>query len=57
MTLYDAKGTNSNCDTMITDPNQIVNDLKNIGFKNITYKIREPFSDQHQNWIFLRCEK
>jgi ubiquinone/menaquinone biosynthesis C-methylase UbiE len=54
---YDAEGTNSACDTIISNPEQIVNDLKDIGFKNITYEIKDAFEDIHQNWIFVRCVK
>jgi ubiquinone/menaquinone biosynthesis C-methylase UbiE len=52
--FYEATGTNSNCDNYISDPNQIVNDLKEIGFKNISYEIRPPFSSGHQYWIFIK---
>jgi hypothetical protein len=37
---YDATSTNSGCDVRVEDPNDLINDLDNIGFKNITYQIR-----------------
>lgn len=55
---YDADGTNSKCDCLITDPNnQIIKDLEKIGFKNISYSIEKPFSSGHQNWIYIKCYK
>ena len=55
---YDAKGTNSMCDTRVDRPEDIVDDLQKIGFKNITYKILPSFScDAVNEWIYVRCEK
>jgi ubiquinone/menaquinone biosynthesis C-methylase UbiE len=54
---YDATGTNSICDVRITDPNNIIEDLTEIGFKNITYTIRPAWDGPHDEWIFVRAEK
>jgi ubiquinone/menaquinone biosynthesis C-methylase UbiE len=54
---YDATSTNSGCDVRVEDPNDIINDLKNIGFKNITYQIRNSWDDGHHEWIYLRAIK
>jgi len=54
---YDAEGTNGYCDVIVTDPNQIIDDLKEIGFKNISCLISEPFCDNHHKWIYVRCAK
>lgn len=55
---YDATGTNSLCDVVVDNPQQIIDDLTEIGFKNITYLIREPFSDDnHTNWIYVKATK
>lgn len=55
---YGAKSTNSGHDVRITDPEEVVRDLEEIGFKNITFEVKPSFSDnQHEQWIFFRCEK
>ena len=53
----DAESTNSGCDVKVSDPAQIVEDLKKIGFVNISFQIAEPFSDYHDNWIFVKAYK
>jgi len=55
--FYDAHGTNSECDVRITDPNEIIHELRDIGFTNITYTIRPSWDDLHAEWIYLRAEK
>jgi SAM-dependent methyltransferase len=51
-------GSNGTNDVRVTDENELIEDLKSIGFKNITFEIHEPFSDcGHPNWIYVRCEK
>ncbi len=58
--FYDAEGTNSACDCVVSDPDQIINDLMVIGFdKNkINYKIGQSwFNEQHENWIYIKCFK
>jgi len=54
---YDATGTNSKCDVYIDNIQNIVDDLLKIGFKNITYEVRPPFEDHHDNWLFIRARK
>jgi ubiquinone/menaquinone biosynthesis C-methylase UbiE len=54
---YDAKVTNSDHDTSVTDPEQIAGELRQIGFSNVRHVIRKPFSDGHPNWIFVKAEK
>ena len=54
---YQATSTNSGCDVIVSSPDEIINDLKNIGFNNITYKFGQPYADGHEKWIFIRCIK
>lgn len=55
---YNALGTNSGCDTRVSDPSQIESDLKKIGFHNFEYDIRPVGpGDVHSNWIFFRAWK
>ena len=49
--------TNSGCDVIVSSPDEIINDLKNIGFNSITYKFGQPYYDGHEKWIFIRCIK
>lgn len=56
--FYDAQGTNSRCDTRVDDPQELIDDLEEIGFKNITYEIKPSFScNGVDKWIYVRCEK
>jgi ubiquinone/menaquinone biosynthesis C-methylase UbiE len=55
--FYDATKTNSGCDVIVKNPEEIINDLKKIGYVDIDYKIRSSFSDGHPNWIFVKCRK
>jgi ubiquinone/menaquinone biosynthesis C-methylase UbiE len=55
--IYDAQSTNSAHDCRVTDESQIINDLNEIGFKNITTIVRPAFEDNHTQWIFVRAEK
>lgn len=55
---YEASGTNSIHDVQIVDPNDLVSDLHDIGFVDVTYEIRPSFSDKiHENWIYVKCRK
>lgn len=55
---YNASGTNSDHDVQITDPQELVRDLLEIGFKDIEYEIRPSFSDsKHEKWIYVQCYK
>jgi SAM-dependent methyltransferase len=53
----DAIETNGFCDVEISDPQQIIGDLEKIGFMDIVYEIRPPWSDSHANWIFVKAKK
>jgi SAM-dependent methyltransferase len=60
----DASGTNSAHDVSVTDANEVVKDMEDIGFTNVTYQITDNLSDSgqsldygHPNWIWVRCEK
>ncbi len=55
---YDAQSTNSGCDVMIENPADLVDDLEKIGFKNVTYVIKQSFSDNaHPQWIYVNAVK
>ena len=55
---YDAPGTNSICDVRIQNEEEVINDLKEIGFVNITTEVRESYSDSgHQQWIYIKAYK
>ncbi len=55
---YDATSTNRGCDTKITDPKQIEDDLLGIGFTNFNYYITATGpGDCHPNWIFFNAQK
>jgi uncharacterized protein YdiU (UPF0061 family) len=60
----EARGTNSIHDVSVTDANEVVKDMEDIGFTNVTYQITDNLSDSgesldygHPNWIWVRCEK
>lgn len=62
--FYEAEGTNSANDVSIPNENYfelIENDLKDIGFTNIKFKIKEsPHPDlmnYHPNWLFIYMDK
>lgn len=56
--FYDAKGTNSGCDTRVDTYEEIEKDLIKIGFKNFEYDIRPVGpGDVHDQWIFIRANK
>ena len=54
---YTSTTTNGGNDVSVTDPSQITNDLREIGFTNIEHVIREPFDDHHYKWIFVKAVK
>ena len=55
---YEAANTNGHSDVRVSNPSQLIEDLTNIGFVNITYRIEQPWEDGgHPNWIYVRCEK
>jgi len=54
----DATSTNSNQDVKITDPADVVNDLKKIGFTDIEYKVTHSWMDNaHLYWIWFTAKK
>lgn len=55
---YDAEGSNGSNDVCITNKDELLQDIKNIGFKNIGYTIQKSFlDDTHPQWIYVACEK
>ena len=55
---YDAPGTNSMCDVRVHTEEEVINDLKEIGFVNITTEVRESYDDSgHPQWIYVKCYK
>ena len=55
---YDAPGTNSICDVRVHTEEEVINDLKEIGFVNITTEVRESYDDSgHPQWIYVKCFK
>jgi len=55
---YEARGTNSACDVRIQNIEDVVKDLTEIGFINITTKITESYSDNgHPQWIYIKAYK
>ena len=55
---YDATGTNSICDVRVHTEEEIINDLKEIGFVNIKTEVRESYDDSgHTQWIYVKCNK
>lgn len=54
----DAVGTNGRHDVSVSDPQQIIKDLTDIGFTNINCEIRNSWEDGgHSNWIFVTAIK
>ncbi len=55
---YDADGTNGILDVRVTNENDLISDLKKIGFREIEVQIRDSFSDTgHPQWIYVKCKK
>jgi len=55
---YDASGTNSVCDVRIQNEEDIIKDLKEMGFVDIKTEVRESYSDSgHPQWIYVKCYK
>ena len=55
---YDAPGTNSICDVRVHTEEEVINDLKEMGFINITTEVRESYDDSgHPQWIYVKCYK
>ena len=54
---YAPEGFNTKHDVEVMDRDEIIDDLKLIGFKDIECFIRDSFSDGHPKWIFVKCRK
>ena len=55
---YDATGTNSICDVRVHTEEEVINDLNEIGFVNITTEVRESYDDSgHPQLIYIKCYK
>ena len=55
---YDAPGTNSMCDIRVNNEQDIIKDLTEIGFVNITTEVKDSYSDDgHPQWIYVKCYK
>lgn len=56
--VYDARSTNSGYDVQITNPDDLINDLKKIGFEIKDVQITESFdNEQHPQWIWIKAVK
>lgn len=55
---YDVNSSNGFNDVTINDPTNVIDDLQQIGFKNITFTIKNGFEDpNHSKWIYFTCFK
>jgi len=55
---YDAVGTNSAHDFRVNNEQDIINDLKEIGFTNVETIIKPSYSDyNHEEWIYVKAYK
>tara|TARA_B100001093_G_scaffold478428_1_gene506583 strand:+ start:2672 stop:3367 length:696 start_codon:yes stop_codon:yes gene_type:complete len=55
---WDATGTNSIHDVRIQSEEEIITDLREIGYTNISTVIKDSFSDKgHSQWIYIKCYK
>jgi len=55
---YDATGTNSVCDVRIQNEEDIIKDLTEMGFVNITTQVKDSYSDSgHPQWIYIKAYK
>lgn len=56
--IFNAEATNSAWDFRVNNEQQVIEDLSEIGFSDISTEVRESFSDnQHPQWIYIRCKK
>ncbi len=56
--FYDAQISNRGCDVCIQSAKQLEDDLLEIGFKDLQYKITQVGpGDCHPNWIFFSVTK
>jgi ubiquinone/menaquinone biosynthesis C-methylase UbiE len=55
---YDARGTNSTHDVRVQNEEDVIKDLTEIGFENITTEIKQSYSDSgHPQWIYIKAYK
>lgn len=55
---YDANGTNSAWDVRVQNEEDVIKDLTNIGYVNITTMVRDAFSDKgHPQWVYVKAYK
>jgi ubiquinone/menaquinone biosynthesis C-methylase UbiE len=58
---YEVRRTNSGHDVMITDPQNLIDDLRHIGFTEISYQIgaawEGPEIARHPHWLFVKATK
>jgi ubiquinone/menaquinone biosynthesis C-methylase UbiE len=55
---YDASSTNGGMDTRVESPDELKNDLEQIGFTNFNHYIAATGpGDGHPNWIFFNAQK
>jgi SAM-dependent methyltransferase len=55
---YNAENSNGSNDVRVSNPQDLIDDLSEIGFKNIEYSVEESWADGgHPNWIYVRCYK
>lgn len=55
---YEARGTNGRHDVIITDEQNLIDDLTKIGFKNYSSDLRPVGpGDRHRNWLWFRAQK
>lgn len=56
--FYDAHGTNSHHDVRVHNESDVIDDLTNMGYVNITTEVRDAFSDSgHPKWIYVKAYK
>ena len=55
---YTASGTNSTHDVRVQTEEEIIEDMKGIGFVSVETVVRDSFSDMgHPKWIYIKCRK
>lgn len=53
-----AQGTNSQHDFRVSDVQDVIGDLEDIGFSDVRTTIRDSFSDsQHEKWLYVEATK
>ena len=56
--VYDANNTNSAYDVRIQNVEDVIKDLTEIGFENITTEFKQSYSDSgHPQWIYIKAYK